>query len=55
MRIPQDSLAMYSNNPKRLRVRNQKLFRGFFEIFGSPKERARLGHPWALFGSPEQS
>jgi len=55
MRIPQDRLAMYSNNPKHLRVRNQKMFREFFEIFVLPKERVRPGHPWVLFGSPEQS
>ena len=44
MRIPQDSLAIYSNNPKQLGEDKQKIFKLFFEIVelrNEPRHRER--------------
>lgn len=55
MRILQDSLAIYSNNPKQLVRDKQKMFKKFFEIVELQNEPCHQAHPLGPAGRPAQS
>ncbi len=55
MRIPQESLAIYSNNPKDSGRKRQKLLSLFSEIFELLIELLRPGRQWEPSERPEQS
>ena len=55
MRIPQDGLAIYSNNPKLSGLRKLKLFMKSFEIVELQSGLVRQEYLLAPVGRPEQS